>query len=62
MFFPDSYSTADAVSGSDSRMVTGKDISIIKHIKMGQIYKRWIGSVNLVNGVKKCVVLTTLTG
>ena len=62
MVFVDYYSTADALAGKDPRMVTEKDISIIMNIKMGKIYKRWMGSVNLANETNKCVVVTTLTG
>ncbi|XP_071842977.1 uncharacterized protein [Apostichopus japonicus] len=58
---PNYYSTADAIAGKDPRMLSEKDISIIINIKMGKIYKRWMGSVNLAEETNKCVVVTTLT-
>ncbi|XP_071842980.1 uncharacterized protein [Apostichopus japonicus] len=58
---PNYYSTADAIAGKDPRMLSEKDISIIMNIKMGKIYKRWMGSVNLAEETNKCVVITTLT-
>ncbi|XP_071842978.1 uncharacterized protein [Apostichopus japonicus] len=58
---PNYYSTEDAIAGNDPRMLSEKDISIIMNIKMGKIYKRWMGSVNLAEETNKCVVVTTLT-
>ncbi|XP_071842185.1 uncharacterized protein [Apostichopus japonicus] len=55
------YYTADVITGKDPRMLSEKDISIIMNIKMGKIYKRWMGSVNLAEEANKCVVITTLT-
>ncbi|XP_071842891.1 fibroblast growth factor receptor 1-like [Apostichopus japonicus] len=58
---PNYYSTADAIAGKDPRILSEKDISIIINIKIGKIYKRWMGSVNLAEETNKCVVVTTLT-
>ncbi|PIK47347.1 hypothetical protein BSL78_15796 [Apostichopus japonicus] len=57
---PNYYSTAEVISGKDSRILNDNDISIIMNIKMGKIYKRWMGSINLANETNKCVVVTTL--
>ncbi|XP_071843652.1 uncharacterized protein [Apostichopus japonicus] len=57
---PNYYSTADAIAGNNTRMLSEKDISIIMNIKMGNIYQRWIGSVNLFKETNKCVVITTM--
>ncbi|XP_071843649.1 uncharacterized protein [Apostichopus japonicus] len=58
---PNYYSTADAIAGNDARMLSEKDISINMKIKMGNIYQRWIGSVNLFKETNKCVVITTMS-
>ncbi|XP_071843284.1 uncharacterized protein [Apostichopus japonicus] len=58
---PNYYSTTDVISEKDSRMLNENDISIIMNMKMGKIYKRWMGSVNLAKETNKCVVITTLT-
>ncbi|XP_071843644.1 uncharacterized protein [Apostichopus japonicus] len=57
---PNYYSTADAIAGNNTRMLSEKDISIIMNIKMGKIYQRWMGSVNLTGETNKCVVITTM--
>ncbi|XP_071842687.1 uncharacterized protein [Apostichopus japonicus] len=60
---PNYYSTADVISGEDHRILNDDDISITMNIKMGKIYKRWMGSIHLSNETDKCVVVvTTLTG
>ncbi|XP_071842999.1 ALK tyrosine kinase receptor-like isoform X8 [Apostichopus japonicus] len=58
---PNYYSTADVIAGKDPRLLSENEISIIKKIKIGKIYKRWMGSINLANETNKCVVITTLT-
>ncbi|XP_071843290.1 uncharacterized protein [Apostichopus japonicus] len=55
------YSTTDVISGKDPRILNENDISIIMKIKIGKIYKRWMGSLHLSNETDKCVVVTTLT-
>ncbi|XP_071842688.1 uncharacterized protein [Apostichopus japonicus] len=58
---PNYYSTVDVISEKDPRMLNENDISIIMNIKIGKIYKRWMGSIYLANETNKCVVVTTLT-
>ncbi|XP_071843639.1 uncharacterized protein [Apostichopus japonicus] len=59
---PNYYSdAADAIAENHAQMLSEKDISITMNIKMGKIYQRWMGSVNLSEETNKYVVITTLT-
>ncbi|PIK48993.1 hypothetical protein BSL78_14144, partial [Apostichopus japonicus] len=54
------YSAADVTEGRSPVMVDEKDISIINSMKMGKIYNRWLGSVNLPSRANTCVVITSI--
>ncbi|XP_071843787.1 tyrosine-protein kinase BTK-like isoform X2 [Apostichopus japonicus] len=58
---PNYYSTADVTEGRSQIIVYEKDISIINSIKMGNIYNRWLGTVNLPSRSNTCVVITSIT-
>ncbi|XP_071843782.1 uncharacterized protein [Apostichopus japonicus] len=58
---PNYYSTADVTDGRSPIIVDEKDISIINSMKMGNIYNRWLGSVNLPSRSNTCVVITSIT-
>ncbi|XP_071843770.1 uncharacterized protein [Apostichopus japonicus] len=55
------YSIADVTEGRRPIMVDEKDISITNSMKMGKIYNRWLGTVNLPSRSNACVVITSIT-
>ncbi|XP_071843772.1 uncharacterized protein [Apostichopus japonicus] len=55
------YSAADVKEGRSPVIVDEKDISIINSMKMGNIYNRWLGTVNLPSRSNTCVVITSIT-
>lgn len=38
-----------------------EDMCMIYNMKMGRMYERWMGTISLANGDKKCVVISTVT-
>ncbi|PIK58610.1 Ephrin type-A receptor 1 [Apostichopus japonicus] len=55
------YTREDVKKKRHPKMVAEKDITIILNLKMGKIYKRWVGSVDLPWRSNTCVVITTMT-
>ncbi|XP_071853396.1 uncharacterized protein [Apostichopus japonicus] len=43
------------------KMINSEDLRLICQIKIGVIYTRWMGTINLSSGAKTCVVVTTLS-
>ncbi|XP_071843762.1 uncharacterized protein [Apostichopus japonicus] len=54
------YTREDVKKRRHLKMVAEKDITIILNLKMGKIYKRWVGSVDLPWRSNNCVVITTM--
>ncbi|KAJ8041341.1 Ephrin type-B receptor 3 [Holothuria leucospilota] len=55
------YCTVLREEATDSRIFYEKDLCLILSMKMGQLYNRWMGSINVSDGTSKCVVISTVS-
>ncbi|KAJ8044287.1 Ephrin type-A receptor 3 [Holothuria leucospilota] len=59
--FHTEYYSAMGKSGASAKMFPEKDICFVLNMKMGHIYDRWMGTIDVNPVDKKCVILSTIS-